>query len=122
MKQKKIGSFPDYEQRPMDIHVKIYRPSAKGPILADASVNLNGCFAIRGIQVREGKNGPFISMPSRQVRGEYRDLCFPCTQDFKRTFDQAILDAYHMELRQADSQGRKTPDQSSPAMNGMAMK
>lgn len=77
MRQNNDRQLPNYEQLPMQINVKIYRPSVKGPILADASVNLNGCFAVRGVQVKEGKNGPFVSMPSRQVRGEYRDICFP---------------------------------------------
>ena len=84
MKQTTNHQNPNFEQLPMQINVKIYRPSVKGPILADASVNLNGCFAIRGVQVKEGRNGPFVSMPSRQVKGEYRDICFPCTPEFKQ--------------------------------------
>ena len=116
MNQKRSEPTPGIAALPMEVHVKIYRPSVKGPILADASVNLNGCFAIRGIQVREGKNGPFVSMPSRQVRGEYRDICFPCTAEFKQAFDQAVLSAYHMELRQAEA-----PEQSSPRLGEMSM-
>ena len=104
MKQTTNHQNPNFEQLPMQINVKIYRPSVKGPILADASVNLNGCFAIRGVQVKEGRNGPFVSMPSRQVKGEYRDICFPCTPEFKQSFDQAVLDAYRMELEQGLSQ------------------
>ena len=50
MKQTTNHQNPNFEQLPMQINVKIYRPSVKGPILADASVNLNGCFAIRGVQ------------------------------------------------------------------------
>ena len=38
MSQKKTMSSPTYEQFPMQINVKIYRPSVKGPILADASL------------------------------------------------------------------------------------
>lgn len=53
MKQTINHQNPNFEQLPMQINVKIYRPSVKGPILADASVNLNGCFAIRGVQVKE---------------------------------------------------------------------
>ena len=122
MRQNNDRQPPNYEQLPMQIHVKIYRPSAKGPILADASVNLNGCFAVRGVQVREGKNGPFVSMPSRQVRGEYRDICFPCTPEFKQSFDQAVLDAYRMELEQGPSQRQnESPEQAGPEMGGMSM-
>lgn len=122
MSQKNTAAPPNYPQLPMELHVKIYRPSVKGPILADASVNLNGCFAVRGIQIREGKNGPFVSMPSRQVKGEYRDVCFPCTPEFKQTFDRAVLDAYRMELEQSMEQLREDqPEQAGPAMGGMTM-
>ena len=104
----------------MDINVKIYRPSVKGPVLADASVTIDGCFAIRGIQVREGKNGPFVSMPSRQVRGEYRDVCFPCTAEFKQAFDQTILDAYRMELKQGLRERQaENSELDSPELGGI---
>lgn len=122
MKQTINHQNPNFEQLPMQINVKIYRPSVKGPILADASVNLNGCFAIRGIQVKEGRNGPFVSMPSRQVKGEYRDICFPCTPEFKQSFDQAVLDAYRMELDQGLNQHHnEATEQNSPEMDGMSM-
>ena len=122
MRQNNDRQPPNYEQLPMQINVKIYRPSVKGPILADASVNLNGCFAVRGVQVKEGKNGPFVSMPSRQVKVEYRDICFPCTPEFKQTFDQAVLDAYRMELEQGPSQRRDANlEQAGPTMDGMSM-
>ena len=79
MKQQAQQEAAARPQLPTEIDVRLYRPTAKGPVLADASVTLNGCFAIRGIQIRAGQNGPFVSMPSRQVHGEYRDICFPCT-------------------------------------------
>ena len=86
-------------------------------MLADASVTLNGCFAIRGIQIRAGQNGPFVSMPSRQVHGEYRDICFPCTSEFRQTFDQAVLDAYRMEISQMAQPAQK----QDGSMGGMSM-
>ena len=107
MKQTTNHQNPNFEQLPMQINVKIYRPSVKGPILADASVNLNGCFAIRGVQVKEGRNGPFVSMPS---------------PEFKQSFDQAVLDAYRMELDQGLSQHQNgVPEQDGPEMGGMSM-
>ena len=61
-------------------------------------------------------------MPSRQVRGEYRDICFPCTPEFKQTFDQAVLDAYRMELDQGLGQRQNDiPEQDGPAMDSMNM-
>ena len=122
MRQNNDRQPPNYEQFPMQINVKIYRPSVKGPLLGDASVNLIGCFAVGGVLVKESKNGPFVSMPSRQVRGEYRDICFPCTPEFKQTFDQAVLDAYRMELDQGLSQHHnEAPEPDGPEMGGMNM-
>ena len=99
---------------PMELDVRIYPYRGEGPTVATASVTLNNCFAIRDVRIMESKNGLFVSMPSRKVNGEYVDLCFPCTAEFKKAFDQAILDAYHMELRQAEQKAR-----SGPKMGGM---
>ena len=37
----------------------------KGSVLANASVDLGGCFAVTGIKIVEGKDGPFVAMPQR---------------------------------------------------------
>ena len=95
---------PAQDSTPMDVDVNIYRPSAQGPVLADASVTIGGCFAIRGIKIKEGKNGPFVSMPSRMVNGEYKDVCFPCTKEFKQQFDQTVLGAYQQAMDQSFQQ------------------
>ena len=112
--QKKAA--PDYEQLPMQLHVKIYPSKKEGGPLAYASVNLNGCFAVQGIQIRDSKNGPFVSMPSRKVGTKYMDYCFPCTSEFKKTFDETVLGAYRMEMHQSQKQ------QNGPTMGGMNMK
>lgn len=112
--QKKAA--PDYEQLPMQLHVKIYLSKKEGGPLAYASVNLNGCFAVQGIQIRDSKNGPFVSMPSRKVGAKYMDYCFPCTSEFKKTFDETVLEAYRMEMHQTQKQ------QNGPTMGGMNMK
>ena len=160
MKQQTQQEAAARPQLPTEIDVRLYRPTAKGPVLADASVTLNGCFAIRakgpvladasvtlngcfairgiqiragqngpfvvtlngcfairGIQIRAGQNGPFVSMPSRQVHGEYRDICFPCTSEFRQTFDQAVLDAYRMEISQMAQPAQK----QDSSMGGMSM-
>ena len=95
---------PAQGSAPMSVDVNIYRPSAQGPVLADASVTIGGCFAIRGIKIRQGKNGPFVSMPSRIVNGEYKDVCFPCTKEFKQQFDQTVLGAYQQAMDQSFQQ------------------
>ena len=78
---------------PMELDVRIYPYRGEGPTVATASVTLNNCFAIRDVRIMESKNGLFVSMPSRKVQGEYRDVCFPCTKEFKQQFDRQVLDA-----------------------------
>ena len=100
---------PQRETLPMQVDVKIHSLHASGPVLADASVNLNGCFAIRGVKVVDGTNGPFVSMPSYKGRDGYKDICFPCTKEFHQQFHQAVLDAYQQSLTQI-------PQQRQPGM------
>lgn len=73
---------PQASQRaalPMELDVKIHALRTDGKVLANASVTLNGCFAVRGVKIMEGPKGPFVSLPSYKSGGEYRDICFPCT-------------------------------------------
>lgn len=99
---------------PMQYDVKINSIRPEGSLLATASVNLNGCFAIRGIKIMEGEKGPFISMPSYKTSsGKYNDICFPCTKEAHAEFTSAVLEAYGQALTQ--SQSRTHPAQGAPA-------
>lgn len=48
-----------------------------GSCLAHLSMTLGECFAVRGIRLMEGKNGPFLSFPSYKAKDGYQDICFP---------------------------------------------
>ena len=100
--------------KPMQMDIKIYPHSGDGPITAFASVTLGGCFAIRGVKVMKGKNGVFVSMPSRQVKGAYQDICYPCTKAFKREFDRKILDAYQQVITQGSQEHQQTEENPQP--------
>ena len=99
----------------MKIDVKIYALHTEGNRLADASVCLDDCFAIRNVRIINGSNGPFVSMPSYKSGSQYRDVCFPCTKEFKQEFDHAVLDAYQQQLSQVQRQ--EAPAQSGPAVS-----
>lgn len=72
-------SAPEQEALPMQMEVKIHALNTSGNVLANASVTLNGCFAVRGVKVISSENGPFVSMPHYKSRDGYKDICFPCT-------------------------------------------
>ena len=92
--QKKEGSGLHY-----DVKIQSIRP--EGTLRATATVNINDAFAIRGIKLMEGSKGLFVSMPSFKAgNGEYKDICFPCTAEARKEFDQAVMGAYEQALTQ----------------------
>lgn len=104
---------------PTEIAVKIYSIRTSGPVLANASVDLNGCFAIRGVKVMSGSNGPFVSMPRYKSGDEYKDVCFPCTKEFRQQFNDLVLAAYQQELSQLPQRQQESAapgqEQAAPA-------
>ena len=85
-----------------DVRIQSIRP--RESIKGTASVNINGAFAIRGVKIIEGSNGLFVSMPSYKVGNEYKDICFPITQECRKQLHEAVIGAYE----QAISQGQDT--------------
>lgn len=104
---------PVQEQLPTSVSVKIHSVQTSGSLLANASINLNGCFAIRGVKVVQGEKGPFVSMPSYKVNGEYKDVCFPVTKEFRDQMHTAVLGAYQQELAQLTQRGQSAPEQEA---------
>ena len=101
---------------PMQYDVRIHSIQFDGPCRATASLNINGCFAVRGVKVMESSRGLFVSMPSYKAgNGEYKDICFPCTKEARMEFDNAVISAYRQALSQGMSQSRQSaPDPTAP--------
>nr|WP_326183701.1 SpoVG family protein [uncultured Oscillibacter sp.] len=98
----------------MDIDVRINSIRTNGPVLATASFNLNGAFAVRGVKILDGSNGPFVSMPSYKTSDGYKDICFPCNREFKLALDNAILGAYQQQIGQVAQRGHTDHSQEPP--------
>ena len=92
------------QTKPLDFDVRIHSIKPNESIKGTASVNINGAFAIRGVKIIEGSNGLFVSMPSYKVGNEYKDICFPITQECRKQLHEAVIGAYE----QAISQGQDT--------------
>lgn len=103
----------------LDMTVKVHPVRDNKSLLATASVTIGGCFAVRGIQVRDGKNGVFVSMPQRKdAKGEYRDICFPTTAEMRQAINAAVLGEYERTAPSRasllDALRDKTPEQNKP--------
>jgi len=96
----------------------------RGSILAFASANIGGCFAVNGIKIVEGKDGPFVAMPNQMGRDNQRhDICFPTTSAMREALDTVVMDAYRDVLEQqatraAQAVERLSERSAKPSLRG----
>lgn len=102
------------EAYPMHYDVRIYPVrSDSGTLRANASVNINGAFAISKVRVVEGSKGLFVSMPQyKGQNGEWKDICFPRTSEAHKQFSDAVLGAYQQKMEQMQTAAQ---EQEAPA-------
>ncbi|MDR1604129.1 MAG: SpoVG family protein [Gracilibacteraceae bacterium] len=84
------------------VEVRIHPISTpRSNLLAYAAVTLSNCFVINGVQILNGKNGIFVAMPSyKDKKGEYRDICFPVTAEFRSILHETVLAEYAQSCEQ----------------------
>ena len=101
----------------LDVRISsMYPAGGQGGIRAYASATIDGCLAIRGIKVVEGgRDGLFVSMPSRKTQDGYKEVCFPVTAEFREQLYHGILDAY----QQAITQAQALPAREAPAQEAL---
>jgi stage V sporulation protein G len=105
--QAKTSAKKQAGQLPVHYEVRIHSLQFSDATRANASVDINGAFAVRGVKVMEGSKGLFVSLPSYKAgNGEYRDICFPCTTQSREQFNQAVLEAYEQALQQTQGQAQ----------------
>ena len=89
----------------LDVSAKVYPTKdpkqEKGSVLAFASADIGGCFAVTGIRIVEGKDGPFVAMPSQFGKDkQHHDICFPTTSAMREALNTVVMDAYRGVLQQ----------------------
>ena len=77
-----------------DVRVRIVKTD-KSKIKASASITIDECFVVHDIKVIEGKEGYFISMPSKKTpEGEYKDIVHPINTETREYISNEIINAY----------------------------
>ena len=112
----------------LDVSAKVYPTKEpkqeKGSILAFASAAIGGCFAVTGIKIVEGKDGPFVAMPSQFGRDkQHHDICFPTTSAMREALNTVVMDAYRDVLEQqaaraAQAVERLSERSAKPSLRG----
>lgn len=78
--------------------VKVF-PINEEKLRAFVSVVFDGCFMVNDIKVIRGREGLFISMPSRKKKnGEFKDVAHPLNNETRRMIETEILAEYERVL------------------------
>jgi len=92
--------------------VKVF-PVDEEKLRAFVSIVFDNCFMVNDIKVIQGKDGLFISMPSRKKRnGKFKDVAHPLNNETRKMLEEQILSEYdHVLSGQSSGEAR---DKSQP--------
>ena len=83
--------------------IKIRKFFDEGPMKAIVSVTFDDCLAVHDVKVINARDRYFIVMPSRKnPDGTYRDIVHPINSEFRRNLEEAVIEAYHVQLVAAE--------------------
>lgn len=78
--------------------VKVF-PIDEEKLKAFVSVVFDHCFMVNDIKVIKGRDGLFISMPSRRKRnGKFKDIAHPLNNETRRRMEDQILAEYELAV------------------------
>ena len=70
-------------------------PVDEEKLKAFVSIVFDHCFMINDIKIIQGRDGLFISMPSRKKKnGEFKDVAHPLNNETRRMIEEAVVGAY----------------------------
>jgi stage V sporulation protein G len=74
--------------------VKVF-PIQEEKLKAFVSIVFDHCFMINDIKIIQGRDGLFISMPSRKKKnGEFKDVAHPLNNETRRMIEDKVLAEY----------------------------
>jgi len=99
------------ERTHMEItEVKVF-PINEEKLRAFVSIVFDQCFMVNDIKIIQGRDGLFISMPSRKKKnGEFKDVAHPLNNETRRMIETQVLAEYERVLGE---RGERTPELSA---------
>ena len=74
--------------------VKVF-PVKEQKLKAFVSIVIDDCFMVNDIKIIRGRDGRFISMPSRRKKnGDFKDVAHPLNNETRRAMEHRILAEY----------------------------
>jgi len=102
--------------------VKVF-PINEEKLKAFVSIVFDGCFMVNDIKVIRGREGLFISMPSRKKKnGEFKDVAHPLNNETRQMIEGQVLGEYERVLadrgEQADPPAPRVSQAFPPSATG----
>jgi len=86
-----------------DIRIRLIT-NEENKLKASASITIDDCFVVHGINVLEGREGLFVRMPRRKTpEGEYKDIAHPINTPTREEINKVVLAKYEEELKKAEA-------------------
>jgi stage V sporulation protein G len=84
--------------------VKVF-PINEEKLKAFVSIVFDHCFMVNDIKIIQGRDGLFISMPSRKKKnGEFKDVAHPLNTETRRMIEGKVLGEYERVLAERGEQ------------------
>jgi stage V sporulation protein G len=95
--------------------VKVF-PIQEEKLKAFVSIVFDQCFMVNDIKIIQGRDGLFISMPSRKKKnGEFKDVAHPLNNETRRMIEDKVLGEYERILNE---RGERMPQAASTVAAG----
>ena len=95
--------------------VKVF-PINEEKLKAFVSIVFDHCFMVNDIKVIQGKDGLFVSMPSRRRKsGEFKDVAHPLNSETRKWVEERILGVYQASLEGGTAEVPSTASPTVPA-------
>ncbi|MBE0478090.1 septation protein SpoVG family protein [Candidatus Aerophobetes bacterium] len=79
--------------------VKVRKVEGKERFKAWVTLTFDNEFRIHGLKIIQGKDGPFVAMPSRKLpNGDFIDTAYPLNKELRETIQKAVLVEYNHEI------------------------
>jgi len=83
---------------------------------AYAAVTFDSSFVVHNMRVIDGKNGLFVSMPSKRRKdGQYQDVAHPITTDMRQKLDKVIIESYKKASAEKKEAASSAPPPVAPS-------
>jgi stage V sporulation protein G len=97
--------------------VKVF-PINEEKLKAFVSIVFDQCFMVNDIKIIQGRDGLFISMPSRKKKnGEFKDVAHPLNNETRRMIEEKVLAEYDHALQE---RGEAPADRGERALRAPA--